>query len=50
MKVASGVIPSKNKIMNVKVIEGSGRSEKFEEAQKKLDWIKELMVAKDRWR
>jgi hypothetical protein len=50
MKVAPGVIPSKNKIVDAKITEGSERSENFEEAQKKLDWIKECVTAKDRWK
>jgi hypothetical protein len=37
MKVAEGGIPSKNKIVDPKVIEGWERSEEVEEAKKELD-------------
>jgi hypothetical protein len=35
--------------VDAKVTEGSEKSEKFEEAKKKLDWVEEWIVAKDRW-
>jgi hypothetical protein len=41
MKVAEGGMPSKNKIMDAKVIEGSAKSEKVKEVKKKLDWVEE---------
>jgi hypothetical protein len=48
MKVVEGGIPSKNQIVDGKVTKGSERSEKVDEAKKKLDWIEEWRVVEDR--
>jgi hypothetical protein len=41
MKVAPGGIPSTNQIVGAKVKECSERYERFEEAEKRLDWVEE---------
>jgi hypothetical protein len=48
-KVAEGEMPSKNKIVDGRVIESPKRFEKVAERKKNFDWVEEWMLAENIW-